>query len=129
MKSTRALLIIDAQVNMFDPGRPVYQAEELLEKLISLLALARAANSVVVFAMNKGVEGDPDIPHTPGWLLHPELPIAEDDIIVQKDEMDAFAKTNLHQQLQSRGVKDVIIAGLQSEYCIATNCRKAHALG
>ena len=55
-----ALLLIDAQVNMFDPANPVAGADALLSRLGQLLARARAAGAPVVFVRNCGGEADPD---------------------------------------------------------------------
>ena len=38
---------------------------------------------------------------------------------------DAFYKTNLHQHLSTHGIKKLIIAGIQSEFCVDTTCRQA----
>jgi len=53
----------------------------------------------------------------------------EGDVVVQKKTPDAFHETNLHHELESRGIKKLIIAGLQTEYCIDTTCRRAFILG
>lgn len=129
MNSQTALILIDAQLNMFDPKNPVHDSEALLERLQKLLALSRASGTQVIFIQNSGQAGDPDEPRTEGWLIHPELGIENGDLIVQKHENDAFAATPLEEKLKARGIRKLIIAGLQSEYCVAANCRKAHELG
>lgn len=129
MNPHTALMIIDAQVNMFDPQHSVHNAEGILKKLQTLLSLARASNTLVVYVQNNGRPGEVDEPRTEGWLLHPELPIKDGDLIVQKTELDAFSKTDFYSRLQKIGIKKLIIAGMQSEYCIAANCKKARELG
>ncbi len=118
MTAPTALLLIDAQVNMFDPAHPVHGAGELLPRLQELLARFRAVGAPVVFVRNCGGAGDPDVPGTPGWQLHPRLAPAEGDPVLDKTTCDTFASTPLAESLQSRGVTRVVIAGLQSEYCI-----------
>ena len=49
--------------------------------------------------------------------------------MVQKPTPDSFHETNLHHQLGLRGIKKLIIGGLQTEYCIDTTCRRAVSLG
>jgi nicotinamidase-related amidase len=51
------------------------------------------------------------------------------DVVVQKQTPDAFHETNLHRELESKGIKKLVIAGLQTEYCIDTTCRRAFSLG
>ena len=129
MQKPTALMVIDAQVNMFDPENPVHNAEGLLGNLKKLVYLARASGTHVIYVQNNGQPGEPDETRTEGWMIHPELSIEDGDLIVQKHENDAFTNPELHSRLQQKGIKKLIIAGLQSEYCIAANVKKAHALG
>jgi streptothricin hydrolase len=129
MNNNTALLIIDAQVNMFDPKHSVYEASEVLNRLQKLLSLARASGTQIVFIQNNGQEGEADQPRTTGWLLHSDLAVQNGDLVVQKSTNDIFQQTGLADRLRRQGVQKLIIAGLQSEYCIAASCRMAHELG
>ncbi|NIO38559.1 isochorismatase family protein, partial [Candidatus Bathyarchaeota archaeon] len=102
---------------------------ELLAKVKSLIAKGRATQIPIFYVQNNGRNGDPDEYGTPGWKIHPSITPVEGDVIVQKQTPDAFHKTNLHRELASRGVKKLVIAGLQTEYCIDTTCRRAFSLG
>ena len=53
----------------------------------------------------------------------------EGDVVIQKQTPDASYRTNLNLELEYRGIKKLIIAGLQTEYCIDTTCRRAFSLG
>ncbi len=128
MNRDTALLLIDTQINMFSPN-PVYQVDALLSRLVSLLAKARAAGLVIVYAQNNGGPDEPDAPHTPGWDIHPALAPQEGDIVIQKDTPNAFHMTPLVEELNARGVQSVIVAGLQTEFCVDTTVRAADALG
>jgi nicotinamidase-related amidase len=114
---------------MFDPKHSVHQAEPLLEKLKHLLATARENFMPVVFVQNNGSKLDPDQTGSEGWKLHPDLVPTDEEMIIQKFQCDAFDGTILHSLLQMLNVTDLIIAGLQTDYCIQTNCIAAHALG
>ena len=118
MSSRTALLLVDPQVNMFDPENPVAGAEELLERLTSLLAKARAIRMPVVFIRNCGGQNDPDRRDTPGWEIHPDLTPGRGELVFDKTTRDAFASTGLEAELRTRGVGRVVIAGLQSDHCI-----------
>ena len=108
MSSTTALVLIDVQVNMFDPANPVASADGLLERLAGLQARARAARAPIVFVRNCGGPSDPDQQGTP----------AAGDLVLDKTTCDTFASTALGDELASRGVAQVVIAGLQSDYCV-----------
>jgi nicotinamidase-related amidase len=129
MNSETALLLIDVQLNMFDLKNPVFNAPVFLARFKKLLSLSRASGTRIVFVQNNGGAGEPDEPRTEGWLLHPELEIEVGDLIIQKNECDAFEGTSLENKLKQTGVTKLIVAGLQSEYCVLTNAKKAVALG
>ena len=124
-----ALLIVDAQVNMFDPAFAVDQPEEMLEKLQTLIALARGSGTQVVFIQHNGSQGAVDEQGSEGWLIHPELGIKDGDLIVQKRQFDAFAETELGARLKSRGISKLIVAGMQSELCVQSTCLSASEMG
>lgn len=113
-----ALLLIDTQVNMFDPASPVASAEPLLARLSSLVQRARAAHLPIILVRNCGQPGDPDQQSSPGWELHPSLRPKEGDVVLDKTTQDTFASTALGDLLKARGIGHLIIAGLQSEYCV-----------
>jgi len=124
-----ALLLIDLQANMFDPANPVKAADLLLANLPPLLERARAARVPVFLVRNCGSAGDPDVRGTPGWELHPSFRPAAGEVVVDKTSSDAFADTVLDEELKRLGVTDLVIAGLQSEYCIRATILGALARG
>jgi len=124
-----ALLIIDMQVGNFSEPNPILKANELLAKVKSLVAKARSAKIPIVYVQNNGRKGDPDEYGTQGWEIHPSIAPIEGNLVVQKRTPDAFHETNLHRELESMGIKKLVIAGLQTEYCIDTTCRRAFSLG
>jgi nicotinamidase-related amidase len=53
----------------------------------------------------------------------------KEDTLIEKRTPDAFHKTNLYETLESRSIKNIVVAGLQTEYCVDTTCRRAFSLG
>ena len=129
MNRNSALVLIDAQVNMFAEGGSVFEGEKLLETLKQLLVRARSARLTVVYVQNNGGEGDPDMPGTQGWQIHPALAPEAGDLIIQKHTPDSFLETNLQSLLAARQIKHLVIAGMQTEMCIEATCRQAQRLG
>ncbi|MBK7217759.1 MAG: cysteine hydrolase [Candidatus Promineofilum sp.] len=125
---TIALLLIDAQVNMFAPD-PVHDGPVVLSRLKELAGRARAAGVPVIFVRHNGGPDDPDAPHTPGWAIHPALAPAADEAIIDKHTPDAFHQTGLAGVLAERGIRRLVLAGMQTEYCIDTTTRRARSLG
>lgn len=129
MTQPTALLVIDVQVNMFDPSHAVVSADRLLARVRSLVSHARAAGAPVVFVRNCGGSEDPDQHGTPGWELHPALQPSAGERVLDKTTCDTFASTPLGEELEALGVRHVVIAGLQSEYCIRETTLGALARG
>jgi nicotinamidase-related amidase len=129
MMVATALLIIDMQRGNFQGSNPIYEGERLLARIEHLIAQARSAGVPVFYVRNKGGHDDPDEFGTPGWEIHPTILPNEGDVVIEKATPDAFHQTPLHQHLTSKGIKTLVIAGLQTEYCIDTTCRRAYSLG
>ena len=124
-----ALLIIDMQLGNFQGPDPVNDGEKLLSRVHRLIGKARDGNIPIFYVRNKGSKGDPDEIGTPGWEIHPTVVPEEGDIVIEKETPDAFHKTTLHQKLKAKEIEKLVIAGLQTEYCIDTTCRRAYSLG
>ncbi|HKA25180.1 MAG TPA: cysteine hydrolase family protein [Candidatus Eisenbacteria bacterium] len=124
-----ALLLIDLQKNMLEPANPVVGAEGLTERLQSLLGRARSAHAPVLLVRNCGGDGDPDVKGTPGWELHPPFAPAAGEPVLDKTTCDTFASTDLDSLLRSRHVGRVVIAGLQSDWCVRETTQGALAHG
>ncbi|MBO0790318.1 MAG: cysteine hydrolase [Ktedonobacteraceae bacterium] len=129
MNYDTALLVIDVQAGMFAEADPVYQGEELLERINTLLAGARQANAPVIYVQHGSKRaGHPLEIGTSGWHIHPAIAPHEGDIVVQKAMPDAFYKTTLEQELRARGIKKLVITGIQSDFCVDTTTRRACSL-
>ena len=129
MTKNIALLILDAQVNMFAEDGSVFEGDKVLQKISDLIAKARARCVPIIYIQNNGAEGDPDLPGTPGWQIHPAVAPGAGDIVIQKRTPDAFHETTLQSALDSHNIRQLVIAGMQTEMCIDATCRRACALG
>jgi nicotinamidase-related amidase len=111
---TSVLLLIDVQRNMLEPPTPVPAAAAISAAIDDLLGKARAAESLVIYVRNNGGQDDPDAPGSPGWeLIHQ---VQDGEHIVDKHEPDAFAGTGLPDLIPASA--SVVVAGMQSEYCV-----------
>jgi len=129
MSNNIALLILDAQVNMFSEDESVYEGEKILGIINNLISRARNNNLLIINIQNSGSESDPDFPGTPGWQIHPAIALESGDIVIQKSTPDAFFETPLKSILDSQGIQKLFIAGMQTEICIDATCRRAASLG
>ena len=127
--SNAALLVIDMQLGNFIGPDSMPRGDRLLENVRSLIDNARSVQVQVVYVQNLGEEGDPDEVGTPGFDIHPSLAPLQGDKVVQKQTPDSFHETDLKATLDTFGITSLIVAGLQTEYCVDTTCRRAALLG
>lgn len=125
---TTALLVIDAQMNMFGP-EPVHDSEAVLARLQTLVAAAHAHGAPVVLIRHNGPPGTEGEPGTPGWELHPALQVEQAAAVIDKTSDNAFLRTNLSAWLLQNGVRRLVIGGMLTDYCIDSTVRAAHDLG
>lgn len=121
-----ALLVIDAQNEMFAEANPVYKSGELLHNLQSLIEKARMSDVPVVFIQHNDqtlVEGTHD------WQIHPSISPKDGDAVIQKRTPDSFHKTDLQDVLKAKGIEHLVVTGNQTEYCVDTTTRRAFSLG
>ena len=112
--SNRTLLLIDVQRNMLLPPQPVPDAPAVGPKIAEILHRARRAGATVIHVRNNGGQDDPDAPGTTGWeLIHD---VAGHEAVVDKHTPDSFDGTELGSLLTD--ARDVVIVGMQSEYCV-----------
>jgi streptothricin hydrolase len=124
-----ALLLLDAQRNMLEGETAVVHPSDVMRVLRKLLAEARRAGAPVIHVQHCGPPGAVDEPGTPGWEIHPSFAPLPGEHIVQKREPSAFEGTDLARVLETLGVRRVVVAGMQSEMCVAATCRAARERG
>ncbi|HEY6643157.1 cysteine hydrolase family protein [Povalibacter sp.] len=126
MKS--ALLIIDVQTGLCTGEWAAFDIDNVVDRINALSGRARLAGIPVVLIQYEEDEG-PLRFGTEAWQLYERLAVQPEDIRIRKTGSDSFYRTELHSTLQARGISNLIICGLQSEFCIDSTVRGALALG
>jgi nicotinamidase-related amidase len=124
-----ALLVIDAQSGLLEGDAAVPDAGGVLDRLVLLLAAARAAGSLVIHLQNDGSPGALDEPGQAGWFIHPKAAPASGERVFRKVRDDGFDGTPLADLLTRCGVTRLAVAGLLSEMCVSATVRGAVARG
>ncbi len=141
-----ALVVVDMQVDFVRPdgwlaeiGVPTAPMLAVVPAVASLLHAARNAGLIVVHTRQGNAADLSDLPTvrrhirglrnapgtgpglvraTPGWQIVPELAPAAGEIVIDKTGFSAFEGTDLHAQLQGRGVEAAVIVGVTANVCV-----------
>jgi nicotinamidase-related amidase len=126
---TTALLIIDLQRGMFEAGETPHEGEAVLSRVAGLIERARGEGVPVLHVRHAGDPGDPLETGTPGFEIHPKVAPKAGEPVITKTRCSAFFDTPLLEELKRRGIDRLVVAGMQTEYCVDTSCRAAADLG
>ncbi|NHZ64167.1 isochorismatase family protein [Massilia genomosp. 1] len=119
----KTLLIIDMQNAWLDnPASPCHDTEGVVERINHAAKHVRAQGGKVIFVQH--VNADAPL-GSPPWQVIPALQQAATDGTVQKLAADAFAATDLADQLAASATSTLYICGFASEFCIDTAVRAA----
>ncbi len=127
--SRTALVIIDVQRGMFASPEQPHDGNGVLSRIADLVSRARALSVPVIFVQHDGGEGHPlEKPHD-NWKVHSGTGYIDGDVVIEKRNCDAFQDTDLQTKLVDGGITMLVLAGMMSEYCVDTTCRRAFSLG
>jgi len=121
-KDRQALLVVDVQQGLFEREIPIYQAERVLANINRLIGRARKTAAPVIFIQhsNDGTLKK----NSREWQLHPAIQPLPGETRIYKLEANAFLGTPLEEELNKRGVGEVVVCGLVTHGCV-----KATTLG
>jgi len=127
--SDSALVIIDAQNTYREGVMKLDGVEPALEECRTLLQRFRAAGRPVFHIQHDAGAGSPyDLNAPVGQIADPVAPMAGEPVIT-KNFPNSFAQTDLHQQLQQAGIRNLILVGFMSHMCVNSTARGAFTLG
>ena len=119
-KSKSALLVIDVQKEQFEASSPVYQADDLLRNINSLISKARQEGVPVFFIQHSA---DSYLKYgSDGWQLLPQIQPIAGEPVIHKRHPNSFEDTNLQEELSKRDVSVVVVTGLVTHGCVKATC-------
>lgn len=151
-KNETALLVVDMQ---YGGGAPdgslvkmlnvdVSRQEDIVTPMVSLKNFFNDENMLVVNIKTEYEEDFSDwkmlderfevkkykhfIKGTPDAEIIPPLAPRDNEILVIKNRWNAFFNTNLHEILQEKGIKNLIIVGAATDVCVLETCSYAFSL-
>jgi nicotinamidase-related amidase len=121
------LLVVDVQEEMI-MDQP-YNYQKVIENISKLITKARTSHMEVVYVRHDDGEGSPMGYGKPGWQIYHEIEPADGEKIFDKRFNSAFRQTALKEYLDSKDINTIMLAGLQTEYCIDTSIKCAFEFG
>ena len=112
---------------LLDPPQGVPSARTVRENIRRILNEARALQPrpLIIHVRNNGESGEPDQPHTSGWQL--ALPALPNEPVLGKWKNNAFVGTGLDGLIERDA--DIVVVGMQSDFCIRATCSAALGRG
>ena len=122
-----ALLVVDVQQGLLDKGP--FEKERLAETIGRLLGEFRREQRPVLFVRHDDGPGTELAAGAPGWEIAREVSPLKGEKIFDKRFNSAFLETGLEEYLREADIKTLVVAGLQTEYCIDATVKSAFERG
>lgn len=121
MSNKRVVMVVDMQQGVF--ATPRLQREACVARINQL---TRAADWVIFIQHIEegGLEEGSD-----GFALLPDLYQPEGALYCSKTACDAFYKTGLEQLLDEHGIREFVMCGCATDYCVDTTLKNAASKG
>lgn len=129
---SRALLIVDIQRDYFPGGAyPLVEPDAAAASARKVLEAFRSGDEHVLHLRHLWDAPDATFmrPGTDGIEIHPTVAPADGEPVLEKEEPNGFLETDLEDELRSRGVDELVVAGMMSSMCVDATVRAAVDLG
>jgi len=123
-----ALLVIDIQQGLCEGENDAFESQQVIARINKISAKARAAGAPVIFIQHESKSGYLAF-GTDAWQFARGLHVEPTDLRIRKTTPDSFLRTELEEILKKHAIADLVICGMQTEFCVDTTTRRALALG
>lgn len=128
---SRALLVIDAQMEYFSGALPVNHPAASLERILEAMDATTAHGVPVAVIQHRAASPQAPLfaPGGPGWELHPEVAARRRNVLISKELPGSFTNTELGSWLERVGADTVAVCGYMTHMCCDTTSRQAFHRG
>ena len=127
MKVRTALMVVDVQNALVEAGPD--DVGGVLDRCAALLKAARDAGLPVAHVQHSDPVGEELEPGQPGWELAPPVRPMPGEPVFPKRFNSSFKDTGVEAWLDGQGIETLVIAGMQTEYCIDATVKSAFEKG
>jgi len=126
-----ALLVIDLQRGAFDGVRSsvISEPDRLIGNALALVSAARKSSIPIIFIQHCEGAGEVFEEGSVHGQLHESLTPLPGEKVLKKYASSAFENTDLETTLKDLEAEELVLCGLQSEYCISNTAKSALKLG
>ncbi len=114
-----ALLVVDVQ---HGNTAEAYDRDGVVDRIAGLIGRAKAADVPVVWIQH---EAGPFVPGSDPWQIVEAVRPGDDEAVIGKQHLDAFAETTLRAHLDGLGVTALVVCGAATDACIRTTTMRA----
>lgn len=128
----RGLIVVDLQNEYLPTGKlPLSGIEAAAANAARVIADARNKRMPVFHIRHEFANGEAPafVPGTVGVEIQPAVAPVGDEPVIVKNHINAFRQTDLKQQLDARGVEEVVVVGAMSHMCVDAVVRAAADMG
>lgn len=127
----RALIVIDLQRGAFDGVRlsVISEPDRLIGNALALVSAARMSSMPIIFIQHCEGAGEVFEEGSVQGQLHESLAPLPSEKVLKKYASSAFEKTDLEARLKDLEIKELVLCGLQSEFCVSSTAKSALKLG
>jgi nicotinamidase-related amidase len=119
----KALLVVDMQAGLFEGNPPRYDADGVIQRINQVASAVRSTGGIVIFIQHE--DNGSLRQGTKGWEILPTLERKDSDPLVHKQACDSFYQTELADVLEKHGVRQLIVTGCATDFCVDTTIRAA----
>lgn len=110
------LLVVDTQKLI--TNKNLYKFEELKSNVKKLIAMSRENSIEVIFIRHDDGVGNELTKGNDGFEIYEEFQPADNELIFDKTVNSSFKDTGLLEYLKQKKENEIMIVGLQTDYCI-----------
>ncbi|MHB8131514.1 MAG: cysteine hydrolase family protein [Mobilitalea sp.] len=126
-KAETVLLVVDVQTALM--VEHPYNEKKVIENIKKLISVSRRKGLEVIYVRHEDGIGEDLEQNSDGWQIYDEIAPEPREMIFDKQFNSAFIKTGLKQYLNNKEIINIILVGLQTDYCIDATCKAAFEHG